>query len=111
MTRIQQLDLLNEVITSHDDDDDDGKLWFTIFTTRRQTIDKRVKWRIHCTFDEAKQIYGIVIGTLLPLVRQPGVMPKEQLLRTGGFSRWLRVARRAQHLQPAFRAGTLYTCV
>jgi hypothetical protein len=47
MTRIQQLDLLNEVIISHDDDDDDGgKLWFTIITVRRQTKDKRVEWRI-----------------------------------------------------------------
>ena len=39
MTRIQQLDLLNEVIISHDDNDDDGELWFTIITVRRQTKD------------------------------------------------------------------------
>jgi hypothetical protein len=84
MARIEQLDLLNEVVISHDDDDD-GKLWFTIFTVLRQCDktftppkDKRVEWRIHCTFDEAKQVYGIVIGTLLQQLRQPGVMPKEQ---------------------------------
>ena len=83
MARIEQLDLLKEVIISHDDDDD-GKLWFTIFTVRQcgetfsQPKDKRVEWRIHCKFDEAKQVYGIVIGTLLQQLRQPGVMPKEQ---------------------------------
>ena len=32
MARIKQLDLLYEVIISHDDDDDEGKLWFTIAT-------------------------------------------------------------------------------
>ena len=31
MARIKQLDLLYEVIISHDDDDE-GKLWFTIAT-------------------------------------------------------------------------------
>jgi len=125
MARIEQLDLLNEVVISHDDDDD-FKLWFTIITVRESGMkfvpppDKHVEFRIHCTFDEAKQIYGIMIGTILQLSRDTGGMPKEKwkdvciylpvpwqdqgwLLRTGGFRGWLRCARRAQRLQPALR--------
>jgi hypothetical protein len=65
MARIEQLDLLNEVVISHDDDDD-GKLWFTIITARMVSC---VRWRIYCTFDEAKQIYGIIIGSLLQMAK------------------------------------------
>ena len=84
MARIEQLDLLNEVVISHDDDDD-GKLWFTIIYVVRTSgmtfmppKDKRAEFRIHCTFDEAKQIYGIMIGTILQLLRDTGGMPKEK---------------------------------
>ena len=63
MARIEQLDLLNEVVISHDDDDD-GKLWFTITVVRHRTTPNGVEWRIRCKFDEAKQVYGIVIGNL-----------------------------------------------
>ena len=84
MTRIEQLDLLNEVVMSHDDDDDDGKLWFTIIYVVRTSgmtfmppKDKRAEFRIHCTFDEAKQIYGIMIGTILQQVRD-SLIPKEK---------------------------------
>ena len=83
MARIEQLDLLNKVVVSHDDDDD-FKLWFTIITVKRESgwkfvppPDKRVEWRIHCTFDEAKQIYGIMIGTILQQVRD-SLIPKEK---------------------------------
>ena len=84
MARIEQLDLLNEVVISHDDDDD-GKLWFTIIYVVRTSgmtfmppKDKRAEFRIHCTFDEAKQIYGIMIGTILQLLCDTGGMPKEK---------------------------------
>ena len=83
MARIEQLDLLNEVVISHDDDDDD-KLWFTIIYVVRTSgmtfmppKDKRAEFRIHCTFDEAKQIYGIMIGTILQQVRD-SLIPKEK---------------------------------
>ena len=68
MARIEQLDILNEVVISHDDDDD-GKLWFTITSVRHRTTPNSVEWRIRCTFDEAKQVYGIVIGVLLQMAR------------------------------------------
>jgi len=83
MARIEQLDLLNEVVISHDDDDD-FKLWFTIITVRESGMkfvpppDKRVEFPIHCTFDEAKQIYGIMVGTILQLLCDTGGMPKEK---------------------------------
>ena len=83
MTRIEQLDLLNEVVISHDDDDY-GKLWFTIIYVVRTSgmtfmppKDKRAEFRIHCTFDEAKQIYGIMIGTILQQVCD-SLIPKEK---------------------------------
>jgi hypothetical protein len=69
MARIEQLDLLNEVVISHDDDDD-GKLWFTITVVRHRTSPNCVEWRLRCKFDEAKQIYGIVIGNLQSMCPQ-----------------------------------------
>ena len=69
MARIEQLDLLNEVVISHDDDDD-GKLWFTITVVRHRTSPNCVEWRLRCKFDEAKQIYGIVIGNLQSICAQ-----------------------------------------